>query len=97
MSDYDPPLAGVQIVDLSSGPMAAVGRLFADLGAHVTAVRLRGVTADDTVGPYIDSVAVGTAIHRHGMPTADIDPATPEGKMQLDELLARIREILGQA
>ena len=29
---YDPPLSGVRILDLSSGPMTAVGRLFADSG-----------------------------------------------------------------
>jgi len=43
---YDPPLSGVRILDLSSGPMTALGRLLADLGAQVTPVRLNGVTDD---------------------------------------------------
>ncbi|WP_275571346.1 CaiB/BaiF CoA-transferase family protein [Mycolicibacterium vanbaalenii] len=87
-SAYDPPLAGVQILDLSSGPMTAVGRLFADLGAHVTALHLRGVTGDEPVGPHVDSVAVGSAINRHGMDTVEIDPGTPTGRQRFAELVA---------
>lgn len=85
---YDPPLSGVHIVDVSSGPMTAVGRLFADLGADVTALHLRGVTDHETVGPYIGSVAVSTAIDRHGMTTAELDPSTPSGRTLLADLLA---------
>ncbi|KWX57529.1 CoA transferase [Mycobacterium sp. NAZ190054] len=85
---YDPPLAGVRILDASSGPMTAVGRLFADLGADVTVLRLRGVTGDEQVGPYVGSVAVQTAINRHGMTTVDIDPATAAGREQFTALLA---------
>ncbi|WNG86130.1 CoA transferase [Mycobacterium sp. ITM-2016-00317] len=85
---YDPPLLGVRILDASSGPMTAVGRLFADLGADVTALRLAGVTADEQAGPIVDSVDVQTAINRHGMPTADIDPATAAGREQFAALLA---------
>ncbi|MGH3580576.1 MAG: hypothetical protein ACRDUB_03255, partial [Mycobacterium sp.] len=64
---YDPPLSGVRILDLSAGPMTAVGRLLADLGADVTPVLLRGVTENNPVGPQIDSLPVATAINRHGM------------------------------
>ncbi|PRC47319.1 CoA transferase, partial [Mycobacterium sp. ITM-2017-0098] len=74
---YDPPLSGLRILDASSGPMTAVGRLFADLGAEVTVLRLDGVTGDEAVGPHIDSVAVGTAIDRHGMAAVELDPSTP--------------------
>jgi crotonobetainyl-CoA:carnitine CoA-transferase CaiB-like acyl-CoA transferase len=85
---YDPPLSGVRIVDVSSGPMTAVGRLFADLGADVTVLHLRGVTGDEAVGTHIDSVAVGTAIDRHGMATAELDPSTPAGRTLFADLLA---------
>lgn len=68
MTDYDPPLAGVRVLDLSSGPMTAVGRLLADLGADITAVTLSGVTADDTA-------ALGTMINRHGIATETVDNA----------------------
>lgn len=70
---YDPPLSGVRVLDLSSGPMTAVGRLLADLGADVTPVRLPGVTEENPVGPHIDSVPVATAINRHGMATIETD------------------------
>ena len=70
---YDPPLAGVEILDLTTGPMTAVGRLLADLGARVTAINLAGVTVDRTVGPYVDGVPVGTAINRVGIAAVDVD------------------------
>ncbi len=85
---YDPPLAGVEILDLTGGPMTAVGRLLADLGAHVTAVNLAGVTADDTVGPNVDGVPIGTAINRHGVHTVEIDASTPAGQQSWAALLA---------
>lgn len=87
-SGYDPPLAGVRILDSCSGPMAAVARLFADLGADVTVLHVRGVTGDEPVGPHIDAVPIQTAIDRHGMTTVEIDPATTEGRKQFSELLA---------
>lgn len=86
--NYDPPLSGVRILDLSSGPMTAVGRLLADLGAEVTPVDLRGVTGHATTGPRVDTVPVGTAIDRHGMNTAVIDPAAPDGQHRWAQLLA---------
>jgi crotonobetainyl-CoA:carnitine CoA-transferase CaiB-like acyl-CoA transferase len=85
---YDPPLAGVRVLDLSSGPMAAIGRLLADLGAHVTCVRLRGITGDEAVGPVVGGVPVGTAIDRHAAGTLAIDPGTAGGREQWAALLA---------
>ena len=84
---YDPPLSGVQVIDLSSGPMAALGRLLADLGAHVTRVRLRGVTSDEAVGPVIAGVPVGTAVERHGIGELEIDPGTADGQPRWAALL----------
>lgn len=72
---YDPPLSGVRILDLSSGPMTAVGRLLADLGAAVTPVLLPGVSEDKPVGPHIDSIPLATAIDRHGMTPVEVDAA----------------------
>lgn len=67
---YDPPLSGVTVLDLTSGPMTAVGRLLADLGAHVIPVVLSGVTE-----PVIDPAPLATAINRHGMTPVAVDPA----------------------
>ena len=85
---YDPPLSGIEILDLTAGPMTAIGRLLADLGAHVTSVHLEGVTAADSTGPCIDRVPIGTAINRHGIPTVEIDPAIPAGQQSWAEMLA---------
>lgn len=84
---YDPPLSGTRILDLSSGPMTAVGRLLADLGATVTVVQLRGVTDDDVVGPHVGGVPVQTAINRHGMATASLDLSTVVGRDEFAEML----------
>ncbi|MCV7282141.1 CoA transferase [Mycolicibacterium flavescens] len=90
MSDpYDPPLSGVRILDLTFGPMTAVGRLFADLGAHVRVAQPTAMTGADVVGPHVvgphvDGLVVQTAINRHGMATTDVDPASAE----FDSLLA---------
>ncbi|QZT61670.1 CaiB/BaiF CoA-transferase family protein [Mycolicibacterium austroafricanum] len=85
---YDPPLLGVRILDASSGPMTAVARLLADLGADVTVLRLDGVTGDEPVGPLIDSVDVQTAINRHGMAAVELDLATTAGREQFTALVA---------
>ncbi|MGE2732869.1 CoA transferase [Mycolicibacterium vaccae] len=85
--NYDPPLSGVRILDLTTGPMTAVGRMFADLGAHVTVVRLPGVTEESIVGPLVDDVPVQTAIDRHGMSTADVELASTAGREQFTALL----------
>lgn len=85
---YDPPLSGIEILDLTAGPITAIGRLLADLGAHVTSVHLAGVTAADTTGPRVDGVPIGTAINRHGSPTVEIDPSTPAGQQSWADMLA---------
>jgi len=84
----DPPLSGVQVLDLSSGPMAATGRLLADLGAQVTRVRLRGVTGDEVVGPVVGGVALGTAIDSRGLASRLVDPGTAAGRLPWETLLA---------
>lgn len=82
--------------------MTAVGRLFADLGAEVSVLRLRGITGDQSVGPHIVPIAgpiggstagptaVGTAIDRHLMTTVEVDALTAHGREQLDQLLGDV-------
>ncbi|CAM3354675.1 CoA transferase [Mycobacterium frederiksbergense] len=68
---YDPPLSGVRVLDLTTGPMTAVGRLLADLGAHVIVVALQGVSSQD------EPVPLDTAMNRHGLDTVTVtDPDT---------------------
>lgn len=89
---YDPPLAEVRILDLSRGPMTAVGRLLADLGAAVTQVHLPGVT-EEPAGPIaegagVDPESVGIAINRHGVDTVVVDLSTPDDHRRWVQLLA---------
>ncbi|CRZ15591.1 CaiB/BaiF CoA-transferase family protein [Mycolicibacterium neworleansense] len=90
--DYDPPLAGVGILDLSRGPMTAVSRLLADLGAAVTQVHLHGVTAEPAErlgrGAGVDPDSVSVAINRHGMGNVVIDPSNPDDQRRWIHLLA---------
>lgn len=92
LNHYDPPLAGVRILDLSRGPMTAVGRLLADLGATVTQVHLPGVTdeppAPITEGAGVDADSVGIAINRHGLNTVVIDPSIADDRRRWVHLLA---------
>ncbi|CAN7289871.1 CaiB/BaiF CoA-transferase family protein [Mycolicibacterium frederiksbergense] len=68
---YDPPLSGVRVLDLTTGPMTAVGRLLADLGAHVIVVALHGVSSPD------EPVPLDTAMNRHGLDMVPVaDPHT---------------------
>lgn len=85
---YDPPLTGVEILDLTTGPMTGVGRLFADLGAHVTVVRLPGIGDETTVGPFVDEVPIQTAIDRHGLDVVDIDLSSEADRQRFSELLS---------
>ncbi|MED5812318.1 CoA transferase [Mycolicibacterium sp. 050232] len=92
LDDYDPPLAGVRILDLSRGPMTAVGRLLADLGAAVTQVHLHGVT-EPPAGPLaedagVDPDSVAIAINRHGVDTLVLDPSVPDDQRRWVQLLA---------
>jgi crotonobetainyl-CoA:carnitine CoA-transferase CaiB-like acyl-CoA transferase len=85
---YDPPLRGVRVVDLMSGPMQAVGRYLLDFGAQVTRVRLTGVSGDAGFGPVVDGIALGSAIATRGAREVTIDPAAPGGRQAWDDLLA---------
>jgi crotonobetainyl-CoA:carnitine CoA-transferase CaiB-like acyl-CoA transferase len=73
---YDPPLAGVTVLDLISGPMESIGRLLIDLGADVIRVELTGVTGDRTEGPTADGVSLAASIARLGSRSLECDPSS---------------------
>jgi crotonobetainyl-CoA:carnitine CoA-transferase CaiB-like acyl-CoA transferase len=85
---YDPPLLGVRVIDLVSGPMQAVSRHLLDLGAQVTRVQLPGVTNEAGFGPVVGDIALGSAIAARGARQVTVDPSTPAGRQTWDALLA---------
>jgi crotonobetainyl-CoA:carnitine CoA-transferase CaiB-like acyl-CoA transferase len=88
ISDRDPPLLGVRIIDLVSGPMQAVSRHFLDLGAHITRVQLAGVTGSAGYGPVAGGIALGSTIAARGAGEVAVDSSTPTGRQTWDDLLA---------
>lgn len=85
---YDPPLLGVRVIDLVSGPMQGVSRLLLDLGAQVTRVRLPGVTNEAGFGPTAAGIALGSAIAARGARQVTVDSSTPAGRQAWEDLLA---------
>ncbi|MDF3312199.1 CoA transferase [Rhodococcus sp. T2V] len=86
--DYDPPLSGVNVLDLSTGPMLEVGRLLADLGAVCTRADVRGINddRDGRAGSRLDHLA--ELINRHGIAEVEVDRGSDEGVAEWDALLA---------
>lgn len=80
--DHDPPLSGMRVLDLTTGPMTAVGRLLADLGAQITVVT--GLSTTRAVQP--DDLDV--VINRHGLPSTAVDPGSADGRHRWAGLLA---------
>jgi len=88
MTNYDPPLLGVRVLDLVTGPLRAVGKLLADLGATVTRVELPGVTDGPGGGPVVDGVALASAIAARGTGSARAGLSADEDRRAWDRLLA---------
>src|ERR1700722_2185847 len=85
---YDPPLLGVRVLDLVSGPMQAVSRHLLDLGAQVTRAQVPGVTSGADFGPVVDGIALGSAIAARGAHQVTVDRSTGPGRQAWDDLLA---------
>jgi crotonobetainyl-CoA:carnitine CoA-transferase CaiB-like acyl-CoA transferase len=84
---YDPPLLGIRVLDLVSGPMQAVSRHLLDLGAQVTRVQVPGMTAEAGFGPVVSGIALGSAIAVRGARQVTADWSTPSGRQAWDDLL----------
>lgn len=52
------PLVGVRVLDLVTGPMGAIARHFAELGADVVRVEPDGGASDRTAGSFVDGVSL---------------------------------------
>jgi len=85
---YDPPLSGVKVLDISSGPLRAVSRIYADLGADITHVELAGVTNHVAFGPVVDGVEITEALNSLGVTSLRLDRSDEGDAAQWRQLLA---------
>ena len=98
-SRADAPLAGIEVIDLVAGPMAAIGRTLAELGAAVTRAEPPG-GAWDRPRPDQGDPAAGLdfAALNAGKGCAVLDLATPgtarDHAARLDAMLARAHLVL---
>jgi crotonobetainyl-CoA:carnitine CoA-transferase CaiB-like acyl-CoA transferase len=74
------PLAGVRVLDLVVGPMAAIGRQLAELGADVLRLEPEGGSADRRTGPSAGGVSLDFTAANLGKRAGRLD--------RLDDLLA---------
>ena len=74
------PLAGVHVLDLVVGPMAAIGRQLAELGADVIRLEPEGGSVDRRHSPSAGGISLDFAAANLGKRTAGLD--------RFDELLA---------
>ncbi len=61
------PLSGIRVIEISSGPMAAIGRQLAELGAHVTQI----VSPNDAPGLIQAVERIGKTIEIRDMASSD--------------------------
>lgn len=77
-SAIDLPLAGVRVVDRTSGAIGAAARLLGELGAEVIRVEAPGGGRDRAAGPMLASVSLSFAaanLGKRAVALADDDPA----------------------
>jgi crotonobetainyl-CoA:carnitine CoA-transferase CaiB-like acyl-CoA transferase len=82
------PLHGLRVLDLATGPLAAIGRLLAELGADVIRAESSGGAVDRTQAPAIAGVGLDFATQNLGKRAVALDPATQSGQATLHRLLA---------
>jgi crotonobetainyl-CoA:carnitine CoA-transferase CaiB-like acyl-CoA transferase len=86
---YDPPLAGVEVIDLITGPMSGIGRILTDLGASVTHVDFSDAAARSTSGPRIGGHSLDALIAGVGMRHEVIDRSSSAGEARWTEIVQR--------
>lgn len=80
------PLAGLIVVDLVKGPLAAIGRTLAELGAEVVLVE---TTQSSRPGDDDRRAQIRFAVGNVGKQSVLLDLDTPKGKASLDALISR--------
>jgi len=82
------PLAGVAVLDLTTGPLAAIGRHLAEWGADVLRVEPPGGATDRRTGRQAAGVALEFAAANLGKRALALDLARPADRTRLTGLLA---------
>jgi crotonobetainyl-CoA:carnitine CoA-transferase CaiB-like acyl-CoA transferase len=82
------PLAGVRVLDCMTGPMAAVGRQFAELGADVIRVEPRDGAADRREGTIVDGTSLDFVAANLGKRSAALDLGNADDRRRFEALAA---------
>lgn len=83
------PLDGLLVIDLVSGPLAAIGRHLAELGANVLRVEPPGGAADRRDGPSFGGVSLSFVAANRGKSAVALDLADPADRTRFEALLDR--------
>jgi crotonobetainyl-CoA:carnitine CoA-transferase CaiB-like acyl-CoA transferase len=86
LSDNEPLLAGLRVLDLCDGDADAITRLLADLGADVLKVERPGGNASRTQLPTVDGVSIPFALHNANKRPVVLDPDVDADRRTLLEL-----------
>ena len=74
------PLNGVRVIDLAAGPMAAIGRILAELGADVIRVEPPEGAVDRREGLTAGGVSLGFVAANLSKRAVALDLGTAEGR-----------------
>ncbi|MGE3655925.1 MAG: CoA transferase [Mycolicibacterium sp.] len=85
MSD-ETMLASLRVLDLSTGPAEAVGRLLSDLGADVLKIEPRGETSRRRAAPSVAGFNIAFLLDNANKRCAQLDPTCSEDRRRLIEL-----------
>lgn len=84
----DRPLEGIRVLDLMTGPMAAVGRLLAEWGADVVRIEPPGGADDRRSGVRVGDVSLDFTAANLGKRAVALDLADPGDRETFDEMVA---------
>lgn len=84
----DLPLAGVRAIDLATGPLAAIGRTLAELGADVVRVEPTQGAADRRQGPSLNGTSLAFATANCGKRLLALNLDKPANRARFEKLLA---------
>ena len=88
MTENEPLLAALRVLDLCVGEADAVTRLLADLGADVIKVEPPGGSAARSDKPTLDGVSIPFALHNANKRSVLLDPDSGDDRARLLELAA---------